>query len=74
MTFLSHQTLIPPDHLCARTANHLDGGFRSFDGDIATDDRRTLASERHGGGAGHAPTRARDDAHFSFKPAWRAHG
>lgn len=66
---LVEPTRLHGDHLSAPIANHLDGGLRRFDGHIATDDRRTLSSERHGSRPAHAPARARGDAHLSFKPA-----
>src|SRR2546423_13434710 len=34
------------DHRSARAANRFDGGFRGFDRHVATDDRRSFASER----------------------------
>jgi hypothetical protein len=56
-------------HLATRGVNHLDGLCRRLGDQVAADDRRTLAGERQGGGASHAPARASDDTDLSFKSA-----
>jgi hypothetical protein len=63
---------LPGHHLSARAAHHRNGRLRGLDGQVATDDRRALSSERHGSRAAHAAARARDDAHFSCEPRWHS--